>query len=183
MPYQTKNILFVLSCLLLLLCCRNPETTQTERIIIEERDDSNYLQSEDVKKIAEEIKSTLPTTIMVSDMNIPMEEKAAMKRISFLVNTASSGGLTEEQYSDLLSQIKTIDAVMQDNGSGGGSSTQNCVDVYKECIRNHDCDDSPLICLCCAPCSLKYAKCILALRVDIYNLTVPETDRVIRMDR
>ncbi|MDI5983826.1 hypothetical protein QLQ85_03405 [Halomonas sp. M4R5S39] len=50
---------------------------------------------------------------------------------------------------------------MDNSDRPGASGSKNCVKVYDECIDNHGCDDSGWFCVCCAPCSIKYSKCIL----------------------
>ena len=60
-----------------------------------------------------------------------------------------------------------INAILLDNqGGGGGSGARSCRQQYDDCINDLNCDDSDLICICCVPCSIAYARCVTRTMAD-----------------
>lgn len=91
-----------------------------------------------------------------------------ISKLSELYASASLASRWEDEklrsFVDEMAWVKHICDVqisfMDNSNDSDGDSSTNCVQVYDECIENHGCDTSGWFCVCCAPCSIKYSRCI-----------------------
>ena len=66
---------------------------------------------------------------------------------------------------------------MRNNGTGQEKTCAgNCLSESDKCIKEHVCDDSGWICICCIPCSLQYmgcvAKCTVSSSGGVFGLSI-----------
>lgn len=167
LPFSV-NLLFCFLLLLTLGCNSGTNSEEaTSNSITQEQEPVDILQSAEVKNEAKSEIPSLPTNAIINEGDLPANEKHSIQQIVAIIKSTAESGLTEEEYTRLEEHTRVIEVALEDNGGNGGNdSTSDCKTVYDNCMNSHNCDEEATFCLCCAPCSIKYARCLVTIRTN-----------------
>ena len=120
-----------------------------------------------VARIEKAAKTAFDQLPDIPDSKLTVKGKEHVKETRRLIRADRvASELPKDKLEELSKRLKGFSdrtkLLLADNKQNDGGVDENprCTKVYDDCMDENGCVDDGLVCLCCAPCSVLYLRCV-----------------------